>query len=130
MTSDSTGQVGEVPAKRRGLSRILAATHHSLAGLRACARSEEAFRLELALAALLLPLALFLGQSGVERALLVLALGLVLLAELLNSAVETVVDRVGLEYDDLSKKAKDIASAAVFVSLVLCPSIWALVLVG
>lgn len=91
-------------------------------------REEAAFRQELALALVVIPLALWLGQSGVERALLIAPMLLILMVELLNSAIEAVVDRVGLERHRLSGLAKDIGSAAVFTSFVLLITVWALVL--
>ncbi len=91
-------------------------------------REEAAFRQELALALVVIPLALWLGQSGVERALLIAPMLLILMVELLNSAIEAVVDRVGLERHRLSGLAKDIGSAAVFMSFVLLITVWALVL--
>ena len=108
--------------------RLLRALRHSFAGLRAAFSREAAFRQELVLAAVLLPVAVWLGEDGVERALMIGSLLLVLIVELLNSAIETVVDRVGAELHDLSGRAKDIGSAAVLISLVNVPVIWALVL--
>jgi diacylglycerol kinase (ATP) len=113
-----------------GLRRILNATRYSLEGLAAAARHEHAFRLELALVALLAPLGLWLGSSGVERALLLGSLALVLVVELVNSAVESAVDRVSLESHPLAKRAKDLASAAVMVSLAGAALVWLLVLAG
>ena len=117
-----------MPPKKKGLARIVAAGLHSLHGLRACFRSEEAFRIEVCLALFLVPAALVLGDSAVERALLLLAVALVLLVELLNSAVESVVDRIGPEYHELSKQAKDMGSAAVLISLLTFLGIWGLLL--
>lgn len=117
-----------MPPKRQGLPRVLAATGHSFHGLVACFRKEEAFRIEVCLAVFLVPAALLLGHSAVERVLLLLAVVLVLLVELLNSAVESVVDRVGPEYHELSKQAKDMGSAAVFISLLTFLGIWTLLL--
>jgi diacylglycerol kinase (ATP) len=99
-----------------------------MSGLRAALQNEAAFRQEAALCAVLTPLALWFGGTGVERALLVGSLALVLVAELLNSAVEAVVDRIGLEHHQLSGRAKDIGSAAVFISLVNVVAVWLLVL--
>ncbi len=110
-----------------GLRRILDAARYSLAGLRA-ALSEAAFRQELALSAVLAPLGLYLGKGGVERALLVGSVLLVLIVELLNSALEAAVDRVSLEDHALSKRAKDIGSAAVMLAFVNAAVIWLLVL--
>jgi diacylglycerol kinase (ATP) len=101
----------------------------SQAGFRAAYRHEEAFRQEVWSLLLLLPLGLWLGKSPVERALLVGSLLLVPIVELLNSAIEANVDRIGLERHELSGRAKDIASAAVFLVIVLATSVWALVLI-
>ena len=109
-------------------ARILRAFRYSYAGLRAVFLREAAFRQELILAAALVPVAVWLGDDGVERALMIGALLLVLIVELLNSAVETLVDRFGAELHDLSGRAKDIGSAAVLISLVNVPIVWALVL--
>ncbi len=108
--------------------RVLTATRHSLAGLRDAIRGEAAFRQELLLGAILVPVAVWLGDTGVERALMIAALLQVLIVELLNSAIETVVDRFGEEHHELSRRAKDIASAAVFISLITVPTVWALIL--
>jgi diacylglycerol kinase (ATP) len=118
-----------VPIKKKGLARIWAATIYSVDGLRACFRSEEAFRLELILSLIFGPLAFILGETAIEIAMLLLAIALVLLVELLNSALEAVVDRVGMDYHELSKKAKDIASGAVFISLMTFLLIWAVILI-
>jgi diacylglycerol kinase (ATP) len=119
----------ESPYKgKRGLQRLINAAGYSLAGLAAAARHEDAFRQELALAAVMLPLGLWLGRSGTERALLVGSVLLVLIVELLNSAVEATVDRVSLDDHSLAKRAKDIGSAAVMLSLVNLAAVWLLVL--
>jgi diacylglycerol kinase (ATP) len=107
--------------------RILKAAGYSFAGLRA-ALSEASFRQELILALILIPLGLYLGGTGVERALLVGSVLLVLVVELLNSAIEAVVDRVSLENHALSKRAKDIGSAAVALALVNVVAVWLLIL--
>lgn len=109
---------------KTGLARIIAAGGYSWAGLRSCYKTEAAFREELLACALLLPLGLWLGDGGVEKALLVGSLLLVLIVELLNSAVEAVVDRFGHEYHELSGKAKDIGSAAVLVAIVNAVVVW------
>ena len=111
-----------------GLRRVLKAARCSWLGLKAAWQHEAAFRQELVLCVLLAPLALWLGESGIERALLLLSLLLVLLVEILNSAVEAVVDRVGTEYHELSGRAKDLGSAAVFLALLQVPVIWGLLL--
>ncbi len=107
-----------------GIARLLRATRHSLVGLRRAWRDESAFRQEVALAVVLAPLALWLGGSWLERALLWGSLMLVLIVELLNTAVEAVVDRVSWEQHDLAGKAKDVASAAVMLSLLWCSGVW------
>ena len=126
--AESEKELTAVPAQKRGFARLRAATVYSVEGLRACFASEEAFRLEIMLAVVLTPLAFWLGDSPAERGLLLVAIVLVLLVELLNSAIEAVVDRIGLEYHALSKKAKDIGSAAVFISLVSFVVLWVAVL--
>ena len=109
--------------RRTGFSRMWHATGYSLAGLRA-AWAEAAFRLEACLAFVLLPLSFFLGRSWVEVALLAGSVLLVLIVELLNTAVEAAVDRIGPEWHALSKRAKDMGSAAVFLSLLIAGGIW------
>jgi diacylglycerol kinase (ATP) len=120
---------GESPYKgKTGLRRLINATGYSLSGLAAAWRAEDAFRQEVALAVVMIPLGLWLGKTGVERALLVGSVLLVILVELLNSAVEATVDRVSLDDHNLAKRAKDIGSAAVMLSLVNVGVIWLLVL--
>lgn len=114
--------------QRRGLARLAAATRHSIDGLREAWRGEAAFRQELALCAVLVPIALWLPVPPIESLALVAVLGLLLVVELLNSAIESVVDRVGLEPHPLSKRAKDIGSAAVLVALGLVCATWGVVL--
>ncbi|HYI86856.1 MAG TPA: diacylglycerol kinase [Burkholderiales bacterium] len=106
---------------------MLAAIQYSFAGLAAAARHEVAFRLELVMLAVLAPLALWLGDTGVERALLVGCLILVLIVELLNSAIEATVDRISFENHRLAKRAKDIGAAAVMLSLVNAGVVWLLI---
>jgi diacylglycerol kinase (ATP) len=112
----------------RGWRRVLHAFTYSMQGLRACYQMEEAFRQELLLVLVMVPLGLWLGETAVERVLLAGSLILVLIVELLNSAIEANVDRVGLERHELSGRAKDIASAAVFMSLTLAALTWGLIL--
>ena len=112
-----------------GLRRLVNAARYSLAGLKA-ALGEAAFRQELVLALVLIPLGLHLGKSGVERALLVGSVLLVLVVELLNSAVEAAVDRISTEMHELSKRAKDLGSAAVLLSLVNLATVWLLILMN
>jgi len=107
--------------------RVVAAIQYSLSGLAAAARHEDAFRMELIMVGLLTPLALWLGHSGMERALLIGCLMLVLIVELINSAIEATVDRISLENHRLAKRAKDIGSAAVMLSLVNAGVTWLLI---
>jgi diacylglycerol kinase (ATP) len=110
---------------KRGLRRIAHAAACSWQGLRAAVRGESAFRQELALAALMLPLSFWLGQNWVEVALLAGSVLLVMVVELLNSAIEATVDRISLDLHELSGRAKDMGSAAVMLALLLCGGIWA-----
>jgi diacylglycerol kinase (ATP) len=120
----------ESPYKgQTGLRRILSATRNSLDGFNAAIRHEDAFRQELIAAGVFVPLALWLGANGFERALLVASVLLVLIVELLNSAVEATVDRISFENHQLAKRAKDIGSAAVMLSLATAASVWLLILV-
>lgn len=111
-----------------GSGRLLAATRNSWQGLKFAWRLEAAFRQEMLLVVLLLPIALLLPLTAIERVLLIVSLLLVLIVELLNSAVEAVVDRVSLDYHELSGRAKDIGSAAVLLSLLLLVCTWGLIL--
>ena len=108
---------------RRGLSRILHATGYSLSGLRA-GWGETAFRQEAILALVLLPAAFWLGEGWLERAMLAGTVLLVMIVELLNTGIETAIDRIGPEWHSLSKRAKDMGSAAVLLSLLLCAGTW------
>ena len=117
-------------AKLLGMGRLLRAFHSSIKGFIGCFREEQAFRQELALACIAVPLALWLGHNGVERALLAGTVLLVLIVELFNSAIEATVDRIGLERNALSGLAKDIGSAAVLMSFILLGVTWFLVLAG
>ena len=109
---------------RTGLDRVLRATGHSMSGLALAYRGESAFRQEFWLAALLLPLAFWVGRGWLEITALLASVLLVLIVELLNSGIEAAIDRVSFEFHELSKRAKDLASAAVFLSLVLCSMVW------
>ena len=121
----------ESPYKgKTGLKRLWNACHYSLAGLAAAYRHEDAFRQEALLAAVLIPLALFLPVTGIGRALMVASILVVIIVELLNSAIEAAVDRISLDDHLLAKRAKDIGSAAVLISLVNVAAVWALVLLG
>lgn len=110
---------------RTGLDRVLRATGYSLAGLKLAYQGESAFRQETWLAVVLLPAAFWLGTTWVETALLAGSVMLMLVVELLNSAVEAAIDRISFELHDLSRRAKDLASAAVFLSVALVAGIWA-----
>ncbi len=113
-----------------GVQRVLNATKFSWLGLRAAYTNEAAFRQEIFLATILAPVGYFLGDGGLEKAVLTGVLLLVLIVELLNSAIESVVDRFGEEQHELSGRAKDMGSAAVFVALINVPVVWSLVLLG
>lgn len=122
--------VEESPFKgQTGLRRIWNAFSYSLSGLRAAYRNEDAFRQESLLAALLIPLALFISVPGLGKALMIGSVLLVLIVELLNSAVEAAIDRISLDRHRLSKRAKDIGSAAVLVALINVVTTWSLVLI-
>ncbi len=108
---------------RSGLNRIWHATGYSLEGLRA-GWNEKAFRQEAIAAVVLVPLSFWLGRSWVEVALLAGSVVIVMIVELLNTGIETAIDRIGPEWHDLSKRAKDMGSAAVLLSLLLCVGIW------
>lgn len=112
----------------RGPARMLKATIWSCQGLRAAWLHESSFRLEVCLLAVLAPLAVWLGQSGVERALLLGSCLLVLAVELLNSAIEAVIERYGPEHHELAGRAKDMGSAAVFVTMINVLAVWGLIL--
>lgn len=121
----------ESPHKgKTGLTRIWNAFLYSLDGLRAAFRHEDAFRQEVLFSLVLIPAALLVPASGTGKALMIGAVLLVLIVELLNSAVEAAVDRISLENHQLAKRAKDIGSAAVMLSLVNVPVVWLLVLFG
>lgn len=116
--------------KLQGLGRMQRAFASSAKGFVGAFRDEQAFRQELLFGCLALPLGVWLGHSGVERALLVAPVLLILIVELLNSAIEATVDRIGLERHELAGLAKDIGSAAVMLSFILLGVVWLLVLTG
>jgi diacylglycerol kinase (ATP) len=121
----------ESPFKgKTGLQRLWNALFYSADGLKAAYRHEDAFRQEVWLAIVLIPTALMLPVSGIGRALMIASVLLVLIVELVNSAIEAVVDRVSLEQHNLAKRAKDIGSAAVLITLVNVVATWLLVLLG
>jgi diacylglycerol kinase (ATP) len=126
-----TTQTGESPHKgKTGLKRVWNACFHSIDGLRAALRHEDAFRQEVLLAAALIPAALFMPATGTGKALMIASVLVVLIVELLNSAIEAAVDRISLEHHPLAKRAKDIGSAAVMLALLNVPVVWGLVLFG
>jgi len=119
----------ESPFKgKTGIQRLWNALSYSLQGMVSAFRHEDAFRQECLLAALLIPIALFIPVGGTEKALMIASVLLVLVVELLNSAIEAAVDRISLENHQLAKRAKDIGSAAVFLSLINVVVVWALIL--
>ena len=110
--------------------RVWNALLYSIAGLRAAFRYEDAFRQEVLLAVILVPTALFLPASGLGKAVMVAAVLLVLIVELLNTGVEAAIDRISYEHHELSRRAKDVGSAAVLLSLVLLFVVWILIVPG
>lgn len=113
----------------RGIKHIIKAFGFSMAGFHSAWRYEAAFRIEVFLFVVMVPIAIWLGETSLEKAILLACLFVVLLTELLNSAVEAVVDRVGEEHHSLSGRAKDFGSAAVFVSLINTIAVWCLILI-
>lgn len=121
----------ESPFKgKTGLRRLLNAFGYSLDGFKAAYKHEDAFRQEVLLAAIMIPVALYLEHAALDRALMIGSVLLVLIVELLNSAIEAVVDRVSIERHELAKRAKDIGSAAVFIALANVITIWSLILIN
>ena len=110
--------------KNRGLKRIILATGYSIKGLKSAFKHEAAFRQEVLLAAILIPLAWYLDVSQIERVLLIAPVFLVMITEIINSAIEAVVDRISNEHHKLAGRAKDMGSAAVFIALILTAYIW------
>jgi diacylglycerol kinase (ATP) len=127
---ESSAEAESAHKGKTGLRRVWNALFYSLDGLRAAFRHEDAFRQEVFLAALLIPVALWFTVGGVSKALMISSVLLVLIVELLNSAVEATVDRISLENHRLAKRAKDIGSAAVMLSLLNVVAVWLLVLLG
>lgn len=113
------------PRSKKGLARLISALRYSLQGIVACYRNEEAFRQEVIVFGLLLVAIVLIPVSGLVKLLLFTVNSLVLIVELLNSAVEAIVDRVSPEYDELAGRAKDMGSAAVLLSLVVAGVVWA-----
>lgn len=116
------------PENNTGFKRIYNAFFFSVHGFKACFRTEEAFRQEVILAFLMIPLGFWLGPTLTEKLLLIGSVLLVLIIELLNTGIERAIDRISFEKHDLSKEAKDMGSAAVFVSLAFCAITWGLIL--
>ena len=114
--------------KKTGMVRIIKAVGYSLAGLKAAWISEQAFRQEMMASAILVPAGLVLGQTGAEKALLASSPMLVVAVELMNSGLEAIVDRMGTDFHPLSKQAKDMGSAAVFVCIILTFVVWTAIL--
>ena len=114
---------------KTGIKRLANAFTYSVAGTLAAFKHEDAFRQEVFLSAVLIPLAIYLGQTAIEQALMITSILLIIIVELLNSSLEATVDRISVKRHKLSKRAKDIGSAAVFFSLVNAAVIWFLILV-
>ena len=111
------------------ISKIKSATYYSIQGLKTTFQNEFAFRLELLIALIAAPVALFLGKTPVERALLICCLFLIFIAELLNSAIEMTLDRIDLSWHELTRKGKDLASAAVFVTIINALVVWSVIII-
>ena len=127
---DSNPAHTESPFKgKTGFKRLFNAFGYSLDGFKAAYKHEDAFRQEVLLAIILIPLAVYFGDSHIEKALMIASVLLVLIVELLNSAIEAVVDRVSIERHELAKRAKEIGSAAVFISLVILAIVWGFILI-
>lgn len=121
----------ESPYKgKTGLRRLLNAFGYSMAGIKAAYKNEDAFRQEVLMAIFMIPLALYLGETGLEKAILIASVLLVIIVELLNSSIEATVDRISLENHNLAKRAKDIGSAAVLISLINLAVVWCLLIFG
>ena len=114
---------------KTGIKRLANAFTYSVAGTLAAIKHEDAFRQEVILSIILIPLAIYLGQTAIEQALMITSILLIIIVELLNSSVEATVDRISVKRHKLSKRAKDIGSAAVFFSLINAAVIWFLILV-
>lgn len=126
-TANTIGEETMGKSGNTGIRRILRATRFSAQGFAHAWRHEAAFRQEIALTLLLVPLAIWLGRTGIESFMLIICCVFVLIVELLNSAIEAAIDRFGEEHHELSGRAKDLGSAAVFLSLVIVVATWATV---
>lgn len=120
--------MGAVPPPKKGIPRLIAASRYSIAGLKAVFKSEEAFRLEVYAFLVMAPLGLWLGKGGVEKILLIGSVVLLLIVELLNTAIEVVINRVSRDYHPLSGLAKDIGSACVLIMIGLVLFVWSVLL--
>lgn len=112
----------------KGLKRIVNAFFYSVQGIRACMKTEEAFRQEVILAAVLIPFGLWFGESAAEKIILAGSLILILIVEIVNTAIERAIDRISFERHELSKEAKDMGSAAVLLSIILAVLSWGIIL--
>lgn len=115
------------PLNHTGIKRLINAFFYSVEGFRACFRTEEAFRQEIYLTALMVPAAFWIGDTNVEQIVLLGSVVLVLITEILNTAVERAIDRISTDRHTLSKEAKDMGSAAVFMALVFCGFAWLMI---
>lgn len=131
LSCSSIEELMESPYKgKTGLRRLINAFGYSVDGIKAAYRNEDAFRQEVLMAAVLIPLALYLGDDAIARALMIGSVLLVIIVELLNSAIEATVDRISLENHQLAKRAKDIGSAAVLIALINMAVVWGLLLLS
>lgn len=119
---------GEIPVKKKGVTRLIAAARYSWQGIGAAFASEEAFRLEVYALVIMAPLGLWLGAGAVEKVLLIGSLILLIIIELFNTAIEAVVNRIGPEFHELSRNAKDMGSACVLLGIVLVIFTWVMIL--
>jgi diacylglycerol kinase (ATP) len=116
--------------KNTGITRILKAVGYSFEGMKSAFSCEAAFRQELLLFAISSPIAIIIGETPAEKALMIWSILLVLIVEIINTAVETTIERISTERHDLSKKAKDLGSAAVFLSLISAITVWVIIILG
>jgi diacylglycerol kinase (ATP) len=130
MTDQEKSSIESPYKGKTGLPRLMNAFGYSLDGFKAAFKHEDAFRQEVFLAIVLVPLALFLEVTSVEKALMIFSVLFVLIVELINSAVEAAVDHTSTERHALAKRAKDIGSAAVMLALAILASVWTLILLG